>query len=133
MTSICSRVFTSPSRPAEVNLSMRVMEVAKKVTFVALAAFAWTLNASHFLLGFAAGASWSLLTPSTETGHCHHSGGGCSDGALEALSGIQLPNPVGLAAGTAILWTHLDHHPFPFVLLLGFHAGALAGRNIRAL
>lgn len=132
MQSVSSYIFGNQVRPATIRISLPVMAVAKKVALIALSTFAWTLNASHFLLGFVAGATWAIITPTKPLSHCH-SGGSCSDGVLETLTSVQLPDSIGLAAGTAILWTHLDHHPFPFVLLTGFYAGAYTGRKISQL
>ena len=68
--------------------------------------------------------------------HCHEnnqaSGGGCSQGLMEQLTGVRLPPPLGLAANVAIMADHVvGHHGHKhsnvFVPIIALNAGVWVG------
>lgn len=107
----------------------KIMDIADKVSAVALGIFAayinWKLFVPFFFLGICIG-SYTYLQNKKSNQH-PHSGTTCAQGFLEKLTGVQLPAPVSLAANIAVTVAHIDHHSNVFVPIVGVSLGAWAG------
>lgn len=56
-----------------------------------------------------------------------HGSGGCSQGFMEQLTGVQLPAPLKLGVNIAVTVGHIDHHSTIFVPIIGLNAGICIG------
>lgn len=111
-------------------VSQEILTVLEKISAVVLAILsAWTrvqLFVPFFLLGSAVGVH-SYFTETRTCKHIH-AASSCSGGFLEQVTGVHLPDPLPLAAETAVLVAHLDHLPHVFVPMTAFYTGAGAGK-----
>ena len=107
------------------------METAEKVSAMVLTILAAITNISLFVPFFLIGCAYGVYTECTDPSgsSCVSSGGGCSQGFLEEITGIRLPKPVSLIANTAITYCHIEHHSDVFVPLVGIISGMKMGKE----
>ena len=98
----------------------------EQVTAVALAVFAYLVDAvlfvPFFLVGSAIGFYQAVTSNDSERDHSARMG--CSRGLMEQLTGIKLPRLVSLATDVAVMWCHIDHHSTVFVPMIALYSGA---------
>ena len=108
----------------------KALELAEKVSLVAIGIMAALIDLPLFACTFLIGAAIGLLSDQKHLVSEHHADHAlCSHGFLEHLTGIKLPAPIGLAANVAIFVAHLDHHATVFVPIVGVTMGIWAGKQ----
>jgi|GEM_PF-2409186 len=113
----------------KVEIFDRVLDIAEKISVVALGVLAATTSSELFVPFFLAGSAYGIYSYFQNRDTVTVQGTlGCTQGFLEQLTGIKLPRPVSFAANVAIVVCHLDHHASVFVPLVGISVGAWAGK-----
>ena len=108
--------------------------LAEKASFAALTIFAAFSNMKFFIPAFIVGVACGMQTEGgSRTGHHHHTGG-CSQGFLARVTGIELPEVLSVGAEVAGIASHVDHHKLHFIgsATIALYAGALAGQKAAA-
>lgn len=108
-----------------------LIEVAEKISALVLTVFAAVTQISLFVPFFLTGCAYGAYTESTDPSNnsSFSSGGGCSQGFLEDITGVKLPKPVSLIANTAVTYCHIEHHSDVFVPLVGITSGIWVGKE----
>jgi hypothetical protein len=109
----------------------KVMNIAEKISAVALGIFAASVSFKLFLPFFFVGVGIGAYNYA-QNKHSHNNASGvspCAQGFLEGLTGVKLPAPVSLATNIAVTVCHIDHHGSVFVPIVGISVGAWAGKN----
>lgn len=115
-------------KPSKMDKIIRVLE---KVCLVAIGIFTAMTSPELFAVSFTIGLGigiWNHEKAKEEAPDQDHAL--CAHGFIEHLTGIKLPQPLGLAANVAILVAHIDHHAPVFVPIVGVSLGIWAGREM---
>ena len=129
---LCCPVTNPLSSPPPYTIKTLMIEVAEKVSMVALGVFAFVFQPELFTGAFAIGIIYGLSSNSSQESTCAE-GSGCSQGLIERLTNVRLPKVVSLIIEVAISIMHMEHHSDILSPLHGFMIGAYCGKKIAAL
>ncbi len=108
-----------------------ILECIKKISAVALGVFSAFISLKLFVPFFLAGICIGIHSYMQDKAGTNplDSVSSCAHGLLEQLTGVKLPWPVSVAANTAVMVCHIDHHEVVFVPIIGVSLGAWVGQT----
>jgi hypothetical protein len=116
----------------EPTLYDQFIQIAMKVSVVVLGLISLLACPDIFAPFFAIGSLIGIVTHwnSGPSDNHQNPGGFCTQGFLEAATGVKLPDIANVAANVALTFVHLQHHEEAYVPLIGLYVGTWVGKEL---